>query len=67
VLDAQVRQKNSEEIKCMPRGSSQMAAIAHGPGDTEDDAGVRECEILAEADGTLCTARRLEYPVQPDW
>ena len=47
VLDAQVV-KNSEEIKCM-RVSSQMAAIAMGKAIRKIDAGVRECEILAEA------------------
>jgi Xaa-Pro aminopeptidase len=47
VLDAQVV-KNSEEIKCM-RVSSQMAAIAMSRAISKIDAGVRECEVLAEA------------------
>ena len=47
VLDAQAI-KNSEEIKCM-RVSSQMAAIAMDRAIRKIDAGVRECEILAEA------------------
>jgi Xaa-Pro aminopeptidase len=47
VLDAQVI-KNSEEIKCM-RISSQLAAIAMNRAIKKIDAGVRECEILAEA------------------
>jgi Xaa-Pro aminopeptidase len=47
VLDAQVI-KNSEEIKCM-RVSSQMAAIAMDRAIRKIDAGLRECEILAEA------------------
>ena len=47
VLDAQVI-KNSEEIKCM-RVSSQLAAIAMNRAIKKIDAGVRECEILAEA------------------
>jgi Xaa-Pro aminopeptidase len=47
VLDAQVI-KNSEEIKCM-RLSSQIAAHAMAKAIKSIDAGVRECEILAEA------------------
>ena len=47
VLDAQVI-KNSEEIKCM-RISSQLAAFAMDKAMKKIDAGVRECEILAEA------------------
>jgi Xaa-Pro aminopeptidase len=47
VLDAQVI-KNSEEVKCM-RVSSQMAAIVMDRAIRKIDAGVRECEILAEA------------------
>jgi len=47
VLDAQVV-KNSEEIKCM-RVSSQIAAFCMERAIRKIDAGVRECEILAEA------------------
>lgn len=47
VLDAQVV-KNSEEIKCM-RVSSQIASYAMDRAIESIDAGVRECEILAEA------------------
>jgi len=47
VLDAQVI-KNSEEIKCM-RISSQLATFAMNRAIKKIDAGVRECEILAEA------------------
>jgi len=47
VLDAQVV-KNSEEIKCM-RVASQMAAVAMARAIKKIDAGVRECEVLAEA------------------
>jgi Xaa-Pro aminopeptidase len=47
VLDAQVV-KNSEEIKCM-RISSQIASYAMDRAIKKIDAGVRECEILAEA------------------
>ncbi|MFC1976803.1 M24 family metallopeptidase [Chloroflexota bacterium] len=47
VLDAQVI-KNSEEIKCM-RVSSQLAAFAMDKAMRKIDAGVRECEVLAEA------------------
>jgi len=47
VLDAQVI-KNSEEIKCM-RVSSQLATFAMNRAINKIDAGVRECEILAEA------------------
>ena len=53
VLDAQVV-KNSEEIKCM-RTSSQMAAIAMAKAIRKIDAGVRECEVLAEAMHSLYT------------
>ena len=47
VLDAQVI-KNSEEIKCM-RISSQLATFAMDRAIKKIDAGVRECEIMAEA------------------
>ncbi|MBW2340820.1 MAG: aminopeptidase P family protein [Deltaproteobacteria bacterium] len=47
VLDAQVI-KNSEEIKLM-RASSQHACYAMDKAINSIDAGVRECEILAEA------------------
>jgi Xaa-Pro aminopeptidase len=47
VLDAQVV-KNSEEIKCM-RVSSQIASYAMDMAINSIDAGVRECEVLAEA------------------
>jgi Xaa-Pro aminopeptidase len=47
VLDAQVV-KNSEEIKCM-RLASQIACYAMDRAIKSIDAGVRECEILAEA------------------
>jgi len=47
ILDAQVI-KNSEEIKCM-RISSQLASFAMDRAMRKIDAGVRECEILAEA------------------
>jgi len=47
VLDAQVI-KNTEEIKCM-RLSSQIASYAMDRAIKSIDAGVRECEILAEA------------------
>ena len=47
VLDAQVI-KNSEEIKCM-RVSSQLATFAMDRALRKIDAGVRECEVLAEA------------------
>jgi len=40
--------KNSEEIKCM-RASSQMAGVAMNRAFRKIDAGVRECEVLAEA------------------
>ncbi len=47
VLDAQVI-KNSEEIKCM-RLSSQLATFAMDRAIKKIDAGVRECEVMAEA------------------
>ena len=47
VLDAQVI-KNSEEIKCM-RISSQLATFAMEKALRKIDAGIRECEVLAEA------------------
>ena len=47
VLDAQVI-KNAEEIKCM-RISSQIASYGMARALKKIDAGVRECEILAEA------------------
>lgn len=47
VLDAQVI-KNSEEIKLM-RASSQMACFAMHRALKSIDAGVRECEVMAEA------------------